>query len=201
MIPMVRATGWGSARPRPPRPAPHTGCRRCWASGSPRLGGARAAGGGLGGAQPPSECHPAARPPRPARPAATAGRPGRRGRAPAGLAPGGWRESEPGRGHPVPGQPAPPRPRASRPAVAYPARRHRAVIAGSRLAAPAARGEQVDWRSVMLAAEQQPVDIALGELNGGTAAPRPGTAAPRPGMAAGTAAPRPGMAAPWLGRG
>ena len=57
-----------------------------------------------------------------------------------------------------------PGPGPSRPVSAYPARRHRAVIAGSRSwLDPQRGGEQVERGAVMLPGQQQPVDVALGQ--------------------------------------
>ena len=67
-----------------------------------------------------------------------------------------------------------PGPGPSRPVAAYPARRHRAVIAGSRSGChPQRGGEQVGRGAVMLPAQQESVDVPLGQPD------RPGVRAAR----------------------
>ena len=108
-----------------------------------------------------SLCHQAGRHSRRGRRPATAGQPGRRGCAPGGRARGGWPGS-PARWRPSrPGSAAQAGPGPSLPVAAYPARRHRAVIAGSRSSPRGARGEQVQRDAVMLPGQQEPVDVAL----------------------------------------
>ena len=124
-----------------------------------------ASGGGMVGAQPPLGMPPglALAPGR----AGLQPQPGRQDRADVRQAAqrgAGGGEPEPGLGHPGPGQPAPPRPRAQPPGVRVPGAAPPRHDRGQPLRLhPQRQGEQVEGRAVMLAAEQEPVDVALAE--------------------------------------
>ena len=146
-----------------------------------------AAGRGLVGAQPPFGM-----PPRPAvRPGLPGGQPQPGGQHRADVRQAGQGrasrgEAEPGGRHPVPGQPAPARARAEPPGGDVPAVAPPGRDLFQPLRVDAQRlGEQVVRDPVVLAAEQEPVDVALAEPHRrGGAAPRPAMPGSRPGMAA-----------------